>query len=212
MVDYEFGRRVELDYSRPMRGRRTELAIPREDFRTRCQDGEQSVCLRATMEHNDRGSIWLRLLFECRRSGDELSCRYIEWAKLNFEDDPPPFPLSSTQLRHGCTAGIGPECNLLARSENVADARFGAELSCLRAARHCLRAANSYLNDEPRSEIRGQYYLEVECQTFGGEACKKLSIAYRAGLFEEPRRGRGRDLERYVCRYYEKHCPRSKTK
>ncbi len=209
-VDRDFARRYELDYARPMKERWFGDVFPHADYIESCRAGDRIACLQSTMRSRQAGGIIGDIILNCR-AGDDLSCRYDAWSMADFKE-PYPFSLSSTELRRGCAAGIAPECELLVRASNVDDVRFGAETSCLNVKRECIRAAESYLHDEPRSKIRARYYLEVQCQTFGGEGCAKLAVAYRTGVLEEPVPQRGAELERYVCEYDEKYCGTFTTK
>lgn len=206
IVDRDFTRRYELDYRHPLQERWFgTTAIPPVDHRELCDRGDPVACLQATMKSKMAGGVIGPIILNCRR-GHDLSCRYLAWDETGYKE-PYPFQLSSAELRRGCAAGIAPECETLVASGLVDDVRFGAEMSCLHAKRECIRAAQSYLHDEPRSKLRAQYYLEVDCQSSGGQACLLLSTAYHSGELDEPVPGRGKALERYVCRYDDELCP-----
>lgn len=208
VVDQVFATRYTLDYRHPLQEKWFHDAVPLPDLAERCHEGDPDACLQSTMDGKVAGATISYIMRNCR-SGHDLSCRYEEWEKTGYKE-PYPFELSPAELRRGCAVGIAPECDVLVASRVVDDARFGAEMSCLLAKRDCIRAAQSYLHDEPRSKLRAQYYLEVDCQTYGGQACLLLSKVYRSGELDEPVPGRGDALERYVCIYDDELCPAGK--
>lgn len=209
-VDRDFASRYSLDYRHPMLAYWDHDAIPHKDYRELCSAGDRVACLQSTMARRTAGGVISDIMLNCR-AGDDLSCRYDEWARADFKL-PYPFTLSRTELRRGCAAGIAPECDLLLEAKGVDDVRFGAETSCLRAKRECVRAAESYLREEPRSKQRAQYYLEVDCQSYGAESCLRLVDAYRGGELEEPVLGRADKLEAFVCARHEELCADRRTR
>jgi hypothetical protein len=202
-LDRELSRMQELDYRSPMQPRWTddEKSERREFLKSECEQSPLA-CLRSSSPAADRAYIHLHC-----RAGDRFSCRWHEWWEgLNgttgdLRSVPYPFTLPDAELRRGCAAGLHAECDLLLRTNDVANVRHGAENNCRFAKRDCLAGSESYMEAEPREPLRARFLAELDCQRDDLNSCLWLSLAYRSGALSEPAVGRGDELHRYVCKH-----------
>lgn len=217
-LDRELARRQELDYRSPMRERWSadEEMEYRDRLKFLCESGDPTACRRA--HHRRVGSARADISRYCR-GGDEISCRWDRWWQaLNASTKtatqfPYPFTLPVGELRRGCAAGLHAECDVLIRTAVPENVRLGAENNCRFDERDCVRAAESYLHDEPRMPARGRDLVELDCQRDALDACLWLSVAYRSKAFAEPVPGRSDALHLHLCtNRYSPFCADADTK